>query len=453
MKKLAIGAVSIGVLAVAGALATSYYVGGRIEQAIEQTADSWAEGSGVTVQVMDYERGIISSKATTLWSIATEDDTYEITAKHDILHGPWPMGKAAKVVSRFLLPEGTDPALVKALEQRAPLEWTALADWSGATSNHMESPSFKAAFEDGSALTWGGLQMEWTMSAEMDATKGFARMPAVQTEEQDGSRMEMSGAELRFDARIPQGYSFWLGSSAMQLEHLNVRDATDESTVSVQGVEIKSVNQLKQELLSSDMSLHVKELQSPSFSTKNILLQIQANNINAPWFEQWMGMMQTAGSTDEQVNQLIETLPLLLEGKPELQIQRLSMDSSDGPVALSAFLRYVGEQPQAFDPAMDMAGQVQLSMPVQLIKLIMDGRVRNDYVQLLEQMGSEVEEEELQAAVEKGVQQRLQMLIDNGVLKQGADGVSATLSFSEGEFKLNEQPQTLQQLLSIGSVL
>lgn len=102
-------------LAVAGALATSYYVGGRIEQAIEQTADSWAEGSGVTVQVMDYERGIISSKATTLWSIATEDDTYEITAKHDILHGPWPMGKAAKVVSRFLLPEGTDPALVKAL--------------------------------------------------------------------------------------------------------------------------------------------------------------------------------------------------------------------------------------------------------------------------------------------------------------------------------------------------
>ena len=102
---------------------------------------------------------------------------------------------------------------------------------------------------------------------------------------------------------------------------------------------------------------------------------------------------------------------------------------------------------------MDMAGQVQLSMPVQLIKLIMDGRVRNDYVQLLEQMGSEVEEEELQAAVEKGVQQRLQMLIDNGVLKQGADGVSATLSFSEGEFKLNEQPQTLQQLLSIGSVL
>ena len=239
----------------------------------------------------------------------------------------------------------------------------------------------------------------------------------------------------------------------MQLEHLNVRDATDESTVSVQGVEIKSVNQLKQELLSSDMSLHVKELQSPSFSTKNILLQIQANNINAPWFEQWMGMMQTAGSTDEQVNQLIETLPLLLEGKPELQIQRLSMDSSDGPVALSAFLRYVGEQPQAFDPAMDMAGQVQLSMPVQLIKLIMDGRVRNDYVQLLEQMGSEVEEEELQAAVEKGVQQRLQMLIDNGVLKQGADGVSATLSFSEGEFKLNEQPQTLQQLLGIGSVL
>lgn len=453
MKKLAIGAVSVGVLAVAGALATSYYVGGRIEQAIVQTADSWAEGSGVTVQVMDYERGIISSKATTLWSIATEDDTYEITAKHDILHGPWPMGKAAKVVSRFLLPEGTDPALVKALEQRAPLEWTALADWSGATSNHLVSPSFKAAFEDGSALTWGGLQMEWTLSAELDATKGFARMPAVHAEEQDGSRMDMAGAELTFDARIPQGYSFWVGPSTMQIERLSVRDAAEESTFSVEGVELKSNNQLQQQLLSSDMSLHVKELQSPSFSTKNVLLQMQANNINAPWFEQWMGTMQTAGSTDEQVDQLVQSLPQLLEGKPELQIQRLSMDSSDGPVALSAFLRYVGEQPQAFDPAMDLAGQVQLSMPVKLIKLLMDGRVRNDYVELLEQMESEVEEDELQAAVEEGVQKRLEMLIDNGILKQSADGVSATLSFSEGEFKLNEQPQTLQQLLGIGSVL
>jgi len=79
--------------------------------------------------------------------------------------------------------------------------------------------------------------------------------------------------------------------------------------------------------------------------------------------------------------------------------------------------------------------------------------VRNDYLALLEQMNHALEEEELQAAVDDGVSKRLKALLSQGAVLQQGDTVEAALEFAHGEFKLNNRPQTLQQLLGIGSGL
>ena len=88
MKKVVIGMLSAGALAVGAGLATSYYMGERIQQTLQNTADAWSMQEGLTVRFLSYERGVTSSQAKTLWSLATAEDTYDVTVTHDIVHGP-----------------------------------------------------------------------------------------------------------------------------------------------------------------------------------------------------------------------------------------------------------------------------------------------------------------------------------------------------------------------------
>ena len=450
MNKLAIGVLSAAALAVAGGLATSYYVGEKIQDAFEQTADNWSVEDGFTVRVLNYDRGVLGSQAQTLWSFANEDDTYDITVTHDIVHGPWPMGKAAKIVSRFLLPDDSDPQLIEALQKRAPLEWTITSDWAGHTQHVMFSPNFSTSFEDGSSLTWGGLQAEWTLSALHDSTKGFVRMPVLRVKVEDGSRLDVEDTEVTFDSHIPEGYSFWIGPSAMKVGLLSMQDTETESQLKLQRLELTTTTDLQDSLVQTGLDSHIAHLENDGFALDNLALQLRFNRINADWLNQVMQWVQ-AGSNTQQMDWL-RSLPQLLAGKPEIAIPRLSMDSASGPLSLSAHIAYTGEQPGAFNPG-DLEGQLRTSLPMPLLVQLLESKVRNDYLTLLEQMNHELDEQELQAAVEDGVDKRLQALIEQGVVQQQGEMVETSLDFGQGRFSLNQQPKTLQQLLGIGSVL
>lgn len=451
MKKLAIGVLSAGALAVAGGLTTSYYIGGKIQEALEQTADVWSSEDGFTVRVLEYDRGLLSSRAQTLWSFASEEDVYDITVTHDILHGPWPMGKAAKVVSQFLLPEDSDPQLLEALRNRAALEWVTTANWSGGTAHTLFSPNFTASFADDSSLTWGGLQAEWTLSPERTDTQGWVRMPVLRVKVEDGSRLDVEDTEITFDTHMPAGYSFWLGPTALKIGLLAAQNTEDDTHLKLQGLMLNTSNVLQDKLVQSGMEVQLQQLEMPSLHANDFALSMQFKNWDADWLNQLVVWLQ-AGS-DAQALDWQSSLPALLAGKPELAISRLSMQSADGPVSFSARLAYTGTQPGAFNPGTDLEGQLRTALPLPTLVQLLEAKVRNDYLALLEQMNHALEAEELQAAVEDGVHKRLKTLLSQGVVLQQGDTVEAALEFAHGEFKLNNRPQTLPQLLSIGSGL
>lgn len=451
MKKLAIGVLSAGALAVAGGLGTSYYIGGKIQEALEQTADVWSSEDGFTVRVLEYDRGLLRSHAQTLWSFASEEEIYDITVTHDILHGPWPMGKAAKVVSQFLLPEDSDPQLIDALRERAPLEWVTTASWSGKTQHTLFSPNFAASFDDGSSLTWGGLQADWTLSPERTDTSGTVRMPVLRVKVEDGSRLDVEDTEITFDTHMPAGYSFWLGPTALKIGLMAVQSTEDESQLKLQGLTLNTSNLLQDKLVQSGLDAQLQQLEMPSLQAKDLALSMQFKNWDADWVNQLMLWLQSG--TQAPAIDWQSSLPALLAGKPELAISRLSMQSADGPVTFSARIAYTGSQPEAFNPAADLEGQLRTTLPLPTLVQLLETKVRNDYLALLEQMNHALEEKELQAAVDDGVSKRLKALLSQGAVLQQGDTVEAALEFAHGEFKLNNRPQTLQQLLGIGSGL
>lgn len=453
MKKLAIGVLSAGALAVAGGLGTSYYMGGHIQQALEDTANTWSSEDGFTVRVLEYDRGIMQSQAKTLWSLAAGEETHDLTVTHDIVHGPWPMGKAAKVVSRFVLPPDSEPQLVEALQQKSPLEWITTASWSGETAHTLFSPNFTARFEDGSVLTWGGLKAQWTLSAQRNAAKGFVQMPVLRVKVEDGTSMDMEDFETTFDAHIPPSFNFWNGPGTVKVGGLAVQDTETDSQWKLQGIHIQSDSSLQDNMVQMNLDTRIAKVEMPEFSLDNMALEMHAKQVDAHWLNEFMQWMQRNTEDEDQATDLLRSLPVLLAGKPEIEVTRFGLQTPEGPAEMSTRITYVGQEPQAFNPAADLHVQMHAQLPKTILAQLLDSKVRSDYLELLEQLEQEFDEEQLQAAVDDGVGKRLKSLLELGAIKDSGTTFSTDIELNQGELTLNGQPNELRNLLQMGGAI
>ena len=453
MKKLAIGALSAGALAVAAVLGTSYYMGAHIQQALEDMANSWTSEDGFSVQVLEYDRGITHSYAKTLWSFASGEETYDLTVTHDIVHGPWAMGKAAKVVSRFVLPQDSEPQLLEALREKAPLEWTTTASWSGETAHTLFSPNFTTKFEDGSTLTWGGLSAQWTLSAQRTSAKGLIQMPVLRVNVEDGSSMDLEGTEITFDAHVPTSFNFWNGPSTMKVGMLAVHNTETQSDWKLQGLHIQSDSSLQDNLVQMGLDAHIAKVDVPEFSLGNMALEMHVKQVDATWLSAFLLWIQRNSENGDQSTDLLRSLPVLLAGKPEIAITRLALETAEGPAEMRARIAYAGKTPEALNPLTDLHIQMHAQVPKIIMAQLFDAKVRSDYLELLEQLEQEWDEEQLQTAVNDGVGKRLKSLLELGAIKDSGTLFSADAELKEGEFTLNGQPSELRNLLQMGGAI
>ena len=452
MKKLAIGVLSVGALAVAGALTISYHVGERIQQEFENTAQAWSSDNAFNVRVLEYQRGIVSSHAITMWSFVGEEDSYDIVATHDMVHGPWPMGQAAEITTRFQLPDSGEPELAQALDGRAPLQWTITADWQGATQHALASPDFSVQFQDQSSLAWGGFQAQWHLSAERTAAKGEMHMPLMQMKVEDDNQMTWEDVAIHFDSRIPEGHNFWEGPAQLKVGLLAIQEPESATDFRMQQWHIDSAIHLQDRLVQMRLDSRAAKLDTADYSASNAVLTLQMRNIDASWLDQLMQWFQRSNAPEQEFA-LWQDLPALLASQPEIAIERLGLETQDGPARLSAHLRYVGKQPDAFNPATDIQAMLHASVPKAMLMQLLEAKVRSDYLALLEQLGQELEEQALEAAVQDGLHKRLQSLIELGALQESETQYAAELELEQGELKLNGTPTEMQTLLQLGDAI
>lgn len=453
MNKLAIGALSAVALAAASGLGASYYLGGHIQQTLEHTAQTWSTEDGFAIRILQYERGIVRSQATSLWSLTNGEDTYDVTVTHDILHGPWALGQAARINTRFHLAKDSEPGLLQALDHRAPLEWLSTTRWDGSTTHTLHSPHFSTRFEDGSALTWGGLEAAWTLSAEHNAAKGWIRMPLLRLQADEQPLLTVEDSRLEFDSRIPANHGFWDGPIQLQLGRLMVHEPESGNQWQLQKLQLHGNTLVQEPLAHLQLDTHLAQLDMGTYRLNNVALTSQWRNIDTDWLDAFMAWGQSDDEDEEQAIALWRSLPLLLSGKPELAINQASMDTPDGLAQLSARLTYIGTNPEAFDPASDLEGSAQAQIPKSVLINLLDAKVRSDYLALLEQLGNELDETALQAAVDDGISKRLKGLLELQAIESNGDHFSAALEFSPQGLKLNGHVVELQQLLQLGGAI
>lgn len=75
---------------------------------------------------------------------------------------------------------------------------------------------------------------------------------------------------------------------------------------------------------------------------------------------------------------------------------------------------------------------------------------RSDYLALIEQLNQYYSDDELKKEVDNGVQKRIKILKNLGLIEQKEDKFLTKINHEQGKIKINDQIKSLEQLISIG---
>ena len=446
-KKVGIGIAAVVVVVAAGAMGTSYYMGGKLEQEFTSNIPK-LEMQGVSVKVVSYERGAFSSTAKTSWTIEGTDEPTQFTAEHKISHGPLPMGHAAQIHTSFQLPDSADEGLKTALNGRSPLEIDTKLGWSRSSSNVMTSPAITARIKD-SDMNWGGMKAEWDMPAGMKGAKGTANFAALHFKDEEGSA-GMDKAVMRFDIKQPEGQKFWVGPFAMTIDKVTALKKEEEgktSASSFEGISMDSDTILKDGVVEMTLKSGIKSAKLENAKADDLLLDMSFHNLDAAWFNDVIDMSKRKTASTEEGEEseglepdlrekLMKNLTQALARKPSIDFKRISLRTEDGVSEFGASVAYTGDGQKMQNLVEDVKLSFKADVPSKALDTFLTSRKKNAMLALFED-DSDYKPEEIAAAAKEQAQASLQALKEQGILVEKDGKLNTQIVYTNGEIQVN----------------
>lgn len=491
MNKWAVGGVALAAVAVAGVLGGSYVMGGPIEAGFQNAAVR-ASGDGLTVEVLRYERGWLHSTAETLWTYdsgnaneavgdeeedaddassadaATPHESVQFKVTHRITHGPWAMGHAAQVDSDFLLTAGANPQLQAVLKDRPALQVRSNVGWGRSSSHSASAPPLQWTSE-ATTITWGGLQAQWQMPADLRGVQGQLQLPTLRMQDAAQGQLELTGASLQLDLQQPAGQPLLTGPWKLQLASLVHQPAAAEAGAdeadkahhkderfAIQALQLDSRTTLQGDAAQMALNGTLQSLHIGGHQASDVVLEAALRNLDAAWLQQALSWRQDgSAAAAERLQQLTQQLPQVLARQPALDISRLSLRTPEGLSELGATLAYAGNGQQPQQLLQDLQASLRAQLPEPVLRDLLVQRARHGLLQLLEEEGrDDVDAADLEAAVQTNVTERLATLKTLGALQAEGPRWRSQLDMSQGQLRLNGQSldaaasqQLLQALL------
>ena len=450
MKNIALASLATVALAGAAALGTSYYTGQKAAQAFHQLTQNRGDDA-LHLEVIHYQRGWLRSEARTHWSWEADEEQYRIEAVHHILHGPWANGQAARITTQFLLPQGSGPELAQALAQQPPLTWTTHVGWQGQSSHAVQGPAFTAEYADGSRLIWGGVEGHATLDAQRQSLHSEWSVPELRMLADDGGRIELVNLQFSTRATRAPSHRFWHGPADLRLQHVHMLTPQGFVLLNLQNVTATSATVLQDELLQLQLHTTAEAVKTPFYQTPSFELKAAVRRIDATWLDTWLSHNTRVQSEEDTLS--TEHLAALLAHAPELEISQLRIGTEDGPAQFTGEVKYVGDPHMPLHLSQDLQARVKALLPKPTVQLMLARKVHEDYVDLLEQLGQDLQEDAMRNAIRDGVNKRTQALLEQGALQELGDDYTAELTFNADGLALNGTPTDVSNLLRLGGAL
>jgi uncharacterized protein YdgA (DUF945 family) len=431
MNKLAIG---LGVVIVAGIAAAPYVSGMMIEKRMQSVSALPGLSDGITWSLDSYQRGYLSSTATSHVTVAGADGTrYLIHFKHTINQIPGVDGRYATIQTVWVPDAEIKPQVEQLFSGKEPVVLnTALSVFGGA---HTEG-DFAPINQPQVTFSGGTMTIDAAASGKFAYTGAFNSLNITGQKDDKGMPQSAAFKGITLDAdgvMDKKSHIAWNSQFAMKVASLTVGN---EGALS--GLALTSHSLRTGDDFAVDVGLDVANADfsaAPSaFRTmKDLKFKYGISRVDAPALEDivkqaQLAQKQTMGDPDkikQAVSMSVMThLPALLNAGPKFEIDPISFKLPDGTVAL----HFSAELPPGH-------GKEGMSNPMSLLNLL-DMKGDFSLPEAVYQAAQTEAGPDRQAVNE----QQLQQMVQKGYITQSNGMLSTNFAFKAGQLTINGLP-------------
>lgn len=309
-----------GVVAIAACwpLAVGQLAQNQIEKQIANL-----DKSTVNVELLNYDRGYLSSDAQSLVTVvdpdlkqmlADSDIPTEFKLNHNISHGIW------SVTSHNNF----------AMENPLPMELTSITKLTGNTDVHLTLDNYEQAFKDNSKVAFKPLTLDLQIEPKGDI--------AVQYESEGLS------ITLKADEQIETGHfegsangfrqgDFWIGDQLIDFEFVNL-SSKEEGDTNIKGLnyQYKTNFENNDTLLTNQSIVKVNAFEHQGIEFSNLDLEFGLEKIDSQAFMKLLALMKKQSPTAEDSKQAVAYIDSLFQKGFEFGIERFNVEIGEGKV-------------------------------------------------------------------------------------------------------------------------
>jgi uncharacterized protein YdgA (DUF945 family) len=452
--KIVAGVVVVAAVAVA---AGSTYVAGSKAESVFRTelVGAIKPASGISVEVLDYNRSFLSATAKTKWTIRHPDGEgplFDFTFNHDIKHGLLGAGASAvRVHSELQTPEVFAEDLKSVFGDKSVLTVDSNIGWGGGQSHHVSSPEYRGKVPESAPkfdLFWGGIEGDITVDGGGKRARLDITLPGLSSEDPDeGNKVVVGAIKITSDSSKSAQHFFWTGSANLSVASIQA-SIDDKPPFSLEQFSVSSEVVPKDETLDLVLKFGAGKIEAAGQKIDGAKATLAYENIDIGAFDAFAQVLDGAASAEELeakfVPLILEQAPVLLGRKPAVALRDVGVTFPEGSFKFDLRVAYVGGgQVEAFNPGTDLAGELNLSFPRALVTRLLGAQVRA----AVGGRGSDDEdededdeedgEENIDEVVNDQVDQQLAMLTGTGLFEEKEGVFSSAVIYKEGGFTVN----------------
>ncbi|MCW5620359.1 MAG: DUF945 family protein [Burkholderiales bacterium] len=434
---------AIGVLALAVAVpwGAGWIAGQRFLSGLEHLAGS----AMLDLSLVSYQRGWLSSTAVhRLESPGTAHETLEI--HHRIEHFPFSGAGLARISSAPQWPYATQTTIAYYFGASPPVSAQTLVGMDGSLAMTLHSPAFgKPLLQDPAIkLTWGGARGSLRY-APSGATRVELQVPGLAMQ---GQGVVATFADLRLEGDSGAvSDAGWTGQALLKVSAIGLSSPQG-------GARLRHLETVLQRHDQGDMvrlgyrlnigegtALGADGERDDSF--RDGVLEVELDRIDRQALQRYLQRV-AHGPPEARAQLALAFLGELLQGAPELRIERVGLHTSQGTLSASGIAGLTGAQPDG-GAVVDLLSRMRLDGDIDVSAALLEGWLSRDTYRgvtaALYARNAEVDEALAHALTRRFVRERIAAWSASGMLAAERDRYRMRVNLMHGHLSINGVPR------------
>jgi len=465
VKKIILILIFIGAVVTAG----SFQVGRVIEAELPKILDRVADLGQMQISITDYDRQLFRSTVKTTISLASVGGTIEqIHLRHNIWHGPFPIGKSSDgefhyapmsaLVETMVDHDNPPSGLIGNLFENCPELYDSIElarfDFAGNGTSTYHIPGFAKTFGSGKnelAFEWQGLTGQATIDKSIKKINGETVIPKIRISSETG-RVETE--KIHSTYRIFEDFGgLLLGNITLDTEAISI--SSGRSRTELSDFQFRNSASLNNENVSYSIAIGIEKINSTGQIYGPLGLELDFAGLDAATILEVQKKLQTiqshvASVSEEKIAAEVfaiytEALPELIKKSPEIRLNYLNMSSPNGEFWSKGKVVFENQPGARINSINDLLGAILANTDIQISKPLLlnlfSSSIKGQMHSAREagQLG-DVDDEKFEKMTAEAATEQIEKLVRQGALVDEGKSYRALFEFKNRKMTLNGQP-------------